>query len=76
MTVPEPPAPLATVCAEVVADQMLTETQGYTESFGNPPEVFGNLLLRSGTVLSLPELAGLLSREKKKKSQNTLVTTL
>jgi hypothetical protein len=45
---------------------MLTETQGYTESFGSPPEVFGNPLLRSGTVLSSPELAGLLSRKKKK----------
>lgn len=58
---PEPPAPLAAVCAEVAADQTLTETQGYTESFGSPPEVFGNPLLRSGIVPSSPELAGLLS---------------
>lgn len=58
---PEPPAPLAAVCAEVAADQTLTETQGYTESFGSPPEVFGNPSLRSGIVPSSPELAGLLS---------------
>lgn len=58
---PEPPAPLEVVCAEVAADQMPTETQEYTESSGSPPEVFGNLSLRSGRVLSLPALAGLLS---------------
>lgn len=58
---PEPPAPLAAVCVEVAAAQMWTETQGYTESSGSPPEVFGNRLLRSGTVLSLPELEDLLS---------------
>lgn len=69
VTVPGPPAPLEAVCAEVAADQMPTETQEYTESSGSPPEVFGNPLSRSGTVLSLLELAGLLSR-KKKKSQH------
>lgn len=58
---PGPPAPLEAVCAEVAADQMPTETQEYTESSGSPPEVFGNPLSRSGTVLSLLELAGLLS---------------
>lgn len=58
---------------------MPTETQEYTESSGSPPEVFGNLSLRSGRVLSLPALAGLLSRKKKKSqhiSNNTVAISV
>jgi hypothetical protein len=62
-TVPGPLAPLEAVYAEAVGDQMQTETQVYTESSGSPPVASDNLLLRSGTVLSLLELAGLLSRK-------------
>lgn len=44
-------------------------TQEYTEFSGSPPATFGNLLLRSGTVLSWLGLGGLLSR---KVTKNTL----
>lgn len=69
--VPGPLAPLEAVCAEVAEDQMQTVTQGYTEFSGSPLVAFGNLLLRSGTVLSWLGLAGLLSR--KITQNNTLV---
>lgn len=71
-TVPEPPAPLAAVYAEAAEDQMWTATQGYTEFSGSPLVAFGNLLSRSGTVLSWLGLVGLLSR---KITKNTLVGT-
>lgn len=51
-TVPEPLVPLEAVCAEVAEDQMWTVTQEYTGFSGSPLVVCGNLLLRSGTVLS------------------------
>lgn len=69
-TVPGPLAPLEAVCAEAAADQAQTVTRGCTESSGSPLVAFGNLSLRSGTALSSPGLAGLLSR---KFTQNTLV---
>lgn len=58
---PGPPAPLEAVYAEVAAVQMQTGTQGCIESSGSLPVAFGNLLLRSETVLSSLGLAGLLS---------------
>lgn len=42
---------------------MSTETRECTEFSGSPPVTFGNLWLRSGTVLSWLGLGGLLSRK-------------
>lgn len=69
-TVPGPLAPLEAVCAEAAGDRMWTGTRGCTEFAGSPLVVSGNLSLGSGTALSWPGLAGLLSR---KFTQNTSV---
>lgn len=69
-TVPGPLAPLEAVCAEAAGDRTRTVTRGCTEFAGSPLGASGNLSSGSGTALSWPGLAGLLSRKFK---QNALV---
>lgn len=69
-TVPGPLAPLEAVCAEAAGGRMRTVTRGCTEFAGSLLAASGNRLLGSGTALSWPGLAGLLSR---KFTQNALV---
>lgn len=74
VSVPEPPAPPAAVCAVAVTGLLLPETLGCTGSSGNPLVLCGSLWSGSGTAPSWPGSTDRSSRRKTETDEHWVVT--